>query len=194
VADSVLCRKMLTMLLTPACEADYPAIISLVNVAYRGTDGAAPSWNVENGVLAGQRIDDSLLREELAAKPEGHLLTYRDEPGGELLGTVWLDPRAAGVWYLGMLAVRPDVQMRRLGSGLLAAAESFAGECGARRIRMTVLYVRDVLIGWYERRGYVLTGETEPFPYGDERFGTPLRDDLHFVVLEKDVEKTEIPD
>ncbi|CAN5257943.1 GNAT family N-acetyltransferase [soil metagenome] len=28
-------------------------------------------------------------------------------------------------------------------------------------------------------------GETEPFPYGDERFGTPLRDDLCFVVVEK---------
>jgi ribosomal protein S18 acetylase RimI-like enzyme len=182
------------MLLTPACEADYPAIIRLVNVAYRGTEGAATSWNVENGVLEGQRIDDSLLREELAGKPEGHLLTYREEPGGELLGTVWLEPCAEGKWYLGMLAVRPDLQMRRLGSGLLAAAEDFAREHGARRIRMTVLHVRDVLIAWYERRGYVLNGETEPFPYGDERYGTPLRDDLYFVVLEKDMEKAAFPD
>jgi hypothetical protein len=31
------------------------------------------------------------------------------------------------------------------------------------------------------------TGETQPFPYGDERYGRPLRDDLHFVVLEKDI-------
>ncbi len=30
-----------------------------------------------------------------------------------------------------------------------------------------------------------MTGETIPFPYGDNRFGTPLRDDLAFVVLEK---------
>ena len=44
---------------------------------------------------------------------------------------------------------------------------------------------RAELIAWYERRGYVRTGETRPFPYGDERFGRPLRDDLHFVVLEK---------
>jgi hypothetical protein len=33
----------------------------------------------------------------------------------------------------------------------------------------------------------MLTRETQPFPYGDERFGRPLRNDLHFVVLEKDL-------
>jgi ribosomal protein S18 acetylase RimI-like enzyme len=185
---------MLGMLLTLASEADYPAIIKLVNLAYRGTSGKAPSWNVENGVLEGQRIDDSLLREELAEKPEGHLLTWREEAGGELLGTVWVEPCGGGVWYLGMLAVRPDLQMRRLGSGLLAAAESFARARGARRMRIAVLHLRDGLIGWYERRGYVLNGETEPFPYGDERYGTPMRDDLYFLLLEKDMEKAEFLD
>jgi len=50
---------------------------------------------------------------------------------------------------------------------------------------MTVVNIRDTLIAWYQRRGYVLTGETRPFPYGDSRFGEPRRDDLSFVVLEK---------
>jgi hypothetical protein len=50
---------------------------------------------------------------------------------------------------------------------------------------MTVVNVRDTLIAWYVRRGYTLTGETEPFPYGDIRFGVPRRDDLHFVILRK---------
>lgn len=66
---------------------------------------------------------------------------------------------------------------------LLAAAERWARERGAARVRMTVVNVRDTLIAWYLRRGYAPTGETAPFPYGDERFGTPLRDDLAFVVL-----------
>jgi hypothetical protein len=52
---------------------------------------------------------------------------------------------------------------------------------------MTVVNVRDTLIGWYMRRGYALTGETEPFPYGENRFGTPKPNDLHFVVLRKHV-------
>jgi hypothetical protein len=68
---------------------------------------------------------------------------------------------------------------------LLAGAEQTAKESGAMRIRMTAINVRDKLIAWYQRRGYTLTGERKPFPYGDERFGRPLRDDLEFVVLEK---------
>jgi GNAT superfamily N-acetyltransferase len=173
------------MLLKPAVEADYGAIIDLANVAYRGT-GPSASWNIEN-FIDGQRLNESLLREDLAAKPHAHLLTYRDDPEGPLLGTVLLDPGKDGVWYLGLLTIRPDIQKRKLGRALLAAAEDFAKQHGARRIQMTVVNVRDILIAWYERRGYTLTQETRPFPYGDERFGRPLRDDLYFVVLEKDI-------
>jgi hypothetical protein len=50
---------------------------------------------------------------------------------------------------------------------------------------MTVIQQREGLIAWYLRRGYHLTGETCPFPYDDERFGRPLRDDLRFVVMER---------
>jgi ribosomal protein S18 acetylase RimI-like enzyme len=173
------------MLLRPAVEADYPAIIDLTNLAYRGT-GPSGSWNIES-FIEGQRLNESLLREDLAAKPHAHLLTYRDDPDGPLLGTVLLDPREDAVWYLGLLTIRPDLQQRKLGRALLAAAEDFAKQRGAHRIQMTVINVRDILIAWYERRGYTLTGESRPFPYGDERFGRPLRDDLHFVVLERNL-------
>ena len=50
---------------------------------------------------------------------------------------------------------------------------------------MTVIDIRDELIAFYERRGYHRTGILKPFPYGDERFGLPMRDDLRFEVLEK---------
>jgi hypothetical protein len=56
---------------------------------------------------------------------------------------------------------------------------------GAETIEITVVNVRDLLIAWYERRGYRRTGELRPFPYGDDRYGTPTRSDLEFVVLEK---------
>jgi ribosomal protein S18 acetylase RimI-like enzyme len=174
------------MLLNRAVESDYGAIIDLVNLAFRGT-GPSSSWNIEADIIAGQRLNESLLREDLAAKPEAHLLIYRDDSTGPLLGTVWLDPGKEGIWHLGLLTVRPNLQNRQLGRAVLTAAEDFAKQRGARKMQMTVVHVRDTLIAWYERRGYTSTGETKPFPYGDDRFGTPLRDDLHFVVLQKDI-------
>jgi hypothetical protein len=43
---------------------------------------------------------------------------------------------------------------------------------------MTVIDSRMSLIAWYERRGYVLTGETRPFP-------VPRDPPITFAVLEK---------
>lgn len=172
------------MHLSVARESDLEAIAALVNSAFRG-DSSRAGWTTEADFLGGQRTDPALLRAELAAAQEAVLLLLRDAPGGELLASVWLDPEEADVWHLGMLTVRPDLQARQLGRTLLAEAESYAAARGARRMRLTVINVRETLSAWYQRRGYVRTGETKPFPYGDERFGLPQRDDLHFEVFEK---------
>nr|QMS48136.1 N-acetylglutamate synthase [uncultured bacterium] len=69
---------------------------------------------------------------------------------------------------------------------MLAEAERIARvQFGQSIMRMTVIDIRDELIAFYERRGYVRTGVKKPFPYGDARFGLPRRDDLRFEVLEK---------
>jgi len=127
----------------------------------------------------------SALRAELKARPAGRVLTLREAAKGPILGCVWIEPLGEGRWSLGLLAVRPDLQDRQLGRELLERAERAAWACGARRIKITVVNVREPLIGWYERRGYRQTGDVEPFPYQDQRFGAPRREDLAFVVLEK---------
>jgi ribosomal protein S18 acetylase RimI-like enzyme len=172
------------MLLEHASEPDYPAIIDLVNAAYRG-HGAVESWNIESGIIEGTRLTDSLLREDITAKPDAHFLVHRDRESGAIIGTVWLEPVDEDAWYLGLFTIEPALQKQHLGRALLCAAEDFAKARGARLMRMGVLNVRDALIAWYERRGYSRRGITEPYPYGDNRFGTPLRDDLEFVILEK---------
>ena len=172
------------MILHDAVEADFTEVIELANVAYRKT-GPGSSWNSEEGLIAGQRLNESLLREEFARKLKAHLLVYRETPDGPLLGTVWLEPKDTSTWYLGLLTVRPDQQAHGLGKTILAAAEDFVRAQGGTYIRMTVLHVRSTLIAWYQRRGYALTGETEPWHYDDERFGKALRDDLYFVVMGK---------
>jgi ribosomal protein S18 acetylase RimI-like enzyme len=177
------------MFLERVVEADYADVVALANLAYRGTGKQEgdldASWNVESGLIEGPRLTEASLREELVEHPE--LLVWREVPGGPLMGTVWMQSKGEGVWYLGLLTVRPEVQDRKLGRALLAAAEDYARERGGRRITMTVLSARDVLMAWYERRGYRKTGETQPYPYGDGRIGRPLLEDLHFVVMEREI-------
>jgi ribosomal protein S18 acetylase RimI-like enzyme len=169
------------MVLREATKADLPEVVELINLAYRGSVG----WAVETQYIEGQRVDLAGLREDLAANPQALLLVWREEQDGRLLGSVWLEPAEGEAWYLGLLSVRPEMQDRQLGRQLLAGAEEVVRRNGGRRVRMSVVSLRHTLIAWYERRGYELTGETQPFPYGDERVGRPLRDDLHFVMLEK---------
>jgi GNAT superfamily N-acetyltransferase len=168
--------------LTPAALSDLPAVVQLVNGAYRGA-GAKRGWTHEADYLEGTRTTLEALQEDLRAQP-GALLLRRDADG-PLQGCVWLAPEKDGAWYLGMLTVRPDLQDRGLGRTILKAVEARARAGGALSLRMTVVSIRESLIAWYARRGYAPTGETEPFPCDDERFGRPLRDDLAFVVLEK---------
>ena len=90
------------------------------------------------------------------------------------------DPRRRKVTY-------PLINVVVMGvCAVICGAEDFvAREWRTKTVTMTVIAQREELIAWYLRRGYVNTGETAPFPYGDLRFGEPKRPDLHFVVLRK---------
>jgi GNAT superfamily N-acetyltransferase len=169
--------------LTIATDEDVPAVVSLINRAFRGT-GEDAGWSTREQYIDGIRITEDLLREDIAANPQATLLLWR-LAGNSLIGCVWLEPGPDGVWILGKLAVPPREQNAGLGRKLLQAAEKWAQLRGATEIRMTTVNLRDALIEWYKRRGYTRTTETKPFPYGDKRFGKPKRDDLYFVVLFK---------
>ncbi len=167
--------------LRPAAAGDTQAIVSLVNSAYRGATSRA-GWTTEADLLGGQRIDAKAIS-ELLARPGSCVLV--GELAGELRGCVHLEQKGNHA-YLGMLTIRPTEQGSGLGRTLLTGAESWAREhWHVSAMEMTVIVQRAELIAWYERRGYERTGERRPFPYGDERFGIPRRDDLEFVVLRK---------
>jgi ribosomal protein S18 acetylase RimI-like enzyme len=170
------------IILQSASEADFPDIVRLMNVAFRGAEGER-GWSFETDYITGSRTNESLLKEEIAGGAQ--ILLAKDEVQSALLGCVSLKAKSQEVWYLGSLTVDPALQNGGFGRNLLAAAEEFALAHGARTIEMTVVNIRFALIAWYERRGYRKTGENRPFPYGDNRFGTPTRDDLEFAVLEK---------
>lgn len=170
------------MPLFPADEDDLDELAAFVNAAYHG-DSSRVGWTTEADLFDGHRTDAAALRASSAAKPGAVMLMLRDNEQAPLLGCVWLEPHDARAWYLGMLAVRPDLQNIGLGKSILTQAEAFARGRGARLMRMRVINLRDTLIAWYRRRGYRLTGETQPFPQG--KVLKQPGEELRFVVLEK---------
>jgi GNAT superfamily N-acetyltransferase len=191
--SSVVDRTTTFRLATPA---DIGAIVALVESAYRG-DVSRKGWTTEADLLDGQRTDPMSVA-ELLAKPGcsillgecGAALIGADLIGAALIGSDLVAcaniERRGDVGYFGMFSVRPDAQGTGLGRAMLAEAERIArSDWKCTEMHMTVISVRDELIAWYERRGYRRTGIYSPFPYGDERFGIPKRDDLRFELLVK---------
>jgi GNAT superfamily N-acetyltransferase len=165
----------------PAVLADVPAIVPLVESAYRG-DASRVGWTTEADLLDGHRTDPEDVRACIERPRSVILLAERD---GDLLACAHVAAED-GAGYFGMFSVQPALQGGGIGKQVLAEAERIVrDEWHLPAMRMTVIDVRDELIAFYERRGYVRTGNKKPFPYGDPRFGMPRRDDLRFEVLEK---------
>jgi GNAT superfamily N-acetyltransferase len=177
--SSVVERSSATFRL--ATPADVPALVALVESAYRG-DVSRKGWTTEADLLDGQRTDPAGVAGLIAEQGSCMLLAERD---GTLLACANLEKRG-DTGYFGMFSVRPDLQGGGIGRATLAEGERIArDDWHCREMQMTVISVRDELIAWYQRRGYERTGKYSPFPYGDERFGIPKRDDLRFELLVK---------
>jgi len=166
-----------------ATVIDATPLADLVNAAYRGTGGHY-GWTHEVELIAGNRASTSDVATLIGGSSTTVLIRRGDKPPA-LVGCVAIEMNSADHCTVSMLAIAPDHQAAGLGRALLADAEQFAANKGATIAKITVVQQRETLIAWYERRGYRRTGALEAFPYGDDSVGTPLRDDLRFVVLEK---------
>ena len=158
-----------------ATPADLPRMHPVIERAYRG-DSARQGWTHEADLLSGERIDNATLSAMFADPRHIFLIAERADTA---VGCVSLTARGDGLVYLGLLCVDPAAQAGGVGKAIIAAAEKAAREqLDADRIEMTVIDSRVELISYYERRGFVRTGERRPFP-------VELNPPLGMVVLEK---------
>ena len=164
-----------------ATHADIDALVALIESACRG-DTSKQGWTTEADMLGGRRTGPDDVQACIDRARSVILIAERD---AQLLACAHVaDEDGAG--YFGMFSVNPALQGGGIGKQVIAEAERVVREEWALpAMRMAVIDIRDELIAFYERRGYHRTGIKKPFPYGDERFGLPKRDDLRFEVLEK---------
>lgn len=166
-------------MITKATLQDIPALTTLINSAYRG-ESSKKGWTTEAHLLEGKRTDEQEMS-EIFLDPKNTILKFTEND--KIIGSVLLVEKGHQL-YLGMLTVSPELQNSGFGKKLLAEAENHAKTLGLSSIIMTVISVRDELVAWYKRRGYMDTGEREAFPESGIHV-TVSNEPLEFIYLEK---------
>ena len=168
------------MQISIADPADAPDLANLINSAYRG-EASKKGWTSEADLFEGSIRIDLVGIEELLNSSDAVILKY-SHVNQNAAGCVYLQ-RQSDIMYLGLLAVAPSLQAKGIGKQLLDAALDYALGWNCKAVQMNVISIRHELIAWYERHGFLRTGESRPFP-NKNRFGAP-KEDLDFVVLQK---------
>jgi len=168
-------------MITKVTLQDIPTLTTLINSAYRG-ETSKKGWTTEAHLLEGKRTTKEELT-EIISDPKNTFLKYTEND--QIIGSVLLVEKEHQL-YLGMLTVSPELQNSGIGKKLLAAGEKHAKALGLSSIIMTVVSVRDELIAWYKRHGYVETGEREDFPSSDIHINISDKP-LEFIYLEKKI-------
>jgi ribosomal protein S18 acetylase RimI-like enzyme len=166
-------------MITKATLEDVSLLNTLINSAYRG-ESSKKGWTTEANLLAGLRTTEEELTETIL-DPKNTILKFTKD--NKIIASVLLIEKEHQL-YLGMLTVSPELQNSGIGKKLLQQAEIHASALGLPKIVMTVISVREELIAWYKRNGYVDTGKREPFPESEVHI-TIAEQPLEFIVLEK---------
>jgi ribosomal protein S18 acetylase RimI-like enzyme len=169
-------------MITKATLEDVSSLNKLINSAYRG-ESSKKGWTTEANLLEGLRTTEQELTETIANHKNTILKFTRNNA---IIGCVLLIEKEQQL-YLGMLTVSPELQNSGIGKKLLQHAEIHASTLGLPKIVMTVISVREELISWYKRNGYIDTGVREPFPVNDVHISISNKP-LEFIVLEKKIQ------
>lgn len=146
--------------ITNAKLADASEIANLINSAYRG-DYAKTGWTTESDLVDGERTSPSEIADLIQSDGSLFILVKKS---GKLLGSIHTQVEPGKILYFGMLAVEPKNQAQGIGKILLNHVEKRTKELKLSFIRLHVIQLRLELIAFYERQGFVKTGNEEEFP------------------------------
>ncbi|MBL8299463.1 MAG: GNAT family N-acetyltransferase [Rhodanobacteraceae bacterium] len=129
----------------PACTADADALAALLD------ELGYPANAAQVGLRLARFTDDAQAIALVACRSDSlcglatahaHYALNRDEPSVQL----------------SLLVIAATARSSGVGRALVAAAEAWAEQHGARRLVVTTASHRDVAHAFYERLGYLLTG------------------------------------
>lgn len=143
---------------------DAERLTAVINAAFR---------KAESFLVDRDRVDPETVRGFLE---QGEFLVAED--GDDLIGCLYLEKKGERA-YLGLLSVDPLRQRAGVGSLLMRGAEEHCANSGCQFIDIRIVSVRRELPGFYQRRGYIESGN-ETFPAEIE-----TKVPCHFVKMSK---------
>ena len=176
------------LLLRVADEDDVADIVDLLNTCYRGEAG----WTTEAGILTGERITAETVQNMLADKLHYFFVLENNgqvdtDTHDVLLGCIVVQLDVASPQQTAcveMTAVHPSVQQQGVGGEMLKSVEVFAGQHLRQGwMKMHVVESRTELLAYYERRGYVPTGDIHEISVA--HYGQPIAQGLKMMELQK---------
>lgn len=162
--------------------SDIPQLVDLINKSYR--EQQHRSWTTELEWVKGQRITKHQLEEQLQF--ENSTLLVAQTNFSKIVACIGLTFENKQV-EIGTFCTDPQVQNMRVGRSVLEYAEQYALKEDPQLTNavMYVLDVRSELIAYYERRGYVKTGNEQPYPV-EANVGVPIVP-IKLVEMKKDL-------
>lgn len=154
--------------LRPARPGEGARLAPIIEAAYRGTGGVS-GWTTEAHLLGGSRTNAAEVEQLIAEESTTVLVAVTEAgmPDGErVVGCCTVHPSDSDpeMPEFGLFAVDPAAQSMGVGRLLLDGAEDLLRSRGDQCLEIRVLQSRPELRAWYERRGFVATGEVRPFP------------------------------
>ncbi len=186
--------------LRPALTTDIPALTVLINRCYLFEEG----WTSESELVGGIRTNQNEIQSVIEDDNQHFFVDSQtnSEHGtaetGELLGCINIGMEDDGA-YIGFFAVNPELQGSGVGSIMLEKAEILAQSylteqkerdktVDKKPIKMLVLKGRDKMLAYYQRRGYVCTGNTQSFSNNDSKGSNSKDSELHFTEIAKAID------
>lgn len=168
-----------------AAANDATLVRTFIESAFRADD-TRPNWVNDRGFGKNFCIDAETVNFTIAHPDKDWLLFSQPvtEDGllrHSLVGCCGVRLQKPGVARLSMLSVASSLQGNGVGRIVVAEAERFARQkWNAKFMQLNAIDERDLLIGWYERQGYVKTGEVEVYQLD-------VIGEMRFLIMEKNL-------